>query len=912
MENETYAHKLCRGTTLKKYQVSKKAMTLKNQQIDDGDNILTRIMIFCQEMSGSVMFLSSTISPWEWSRLCFMNEISSRVELWIFETVEVIRILTETFYKEENLSVPQPFQHAGSVSMFPIDNKVGSITVQLILWSCFSQACHNSIIKCLNDAREGNNAFPQHSNSASKGMLWNWLQSYAFCIKTSVLYSCKYILAKVNEHGEKWALLGKQFFTTILLEVCIISGIISRSSGFFTMIGTNAQSLDCLSSHKSRPQSSSQQDNMAVAATKQFLCYLKTRPKVTFLPPLRQMIDLREIPIQTHVTCDILTMMLGHKDILTHIKNKNMTSVLRGDEHIASGLVQGIVEFHQDESICERACSGEPRSMDAKANYPENRKPSWECGSKLGMSKEVGGELSRGDEHIASGLVQGIVEFHRDESICERACSGEPRTMDAKANYTKDCKPRWECGSKLGKSKEVGGELSRVNDSCVIKVRDDGKCQFKPSMSVAMASGGGCLTSRSHSVNAKERARSAAQTLRNKDLKKTHYCHVYKSTAKKSRCSHRSQAASIYSTVVDEVPLSKDRWRRKQKRRNKKQMKQKESLIPVFIPGKLATHIHMWSDMELKGITLVFDGGVDGNSPISAPADMTWTSLRINDGELYVVDTMDDSKGLIYPVSHGVSPFMRLPRKAALSITKMDDIKENKRFCTALHSGAQAQRGPLKRGKSKLVFTDGKFADKYGCIGVQVNRGSKGVRGESYHADKMPVKDWNVIVEMIRRVEKAFRSFANTEDIQHIERVSELLQFQTMGAKTSTKEPIFADIYQGVAFGENVFLECHVDEDFARSIVMVQMDDHQCGPKDRVVAYFCFPRLGIAVALRPGDLLIFNALEPHAISSRCHKSDKLLCVSMYLKTAVVGLNNNDIKLTEKQEEMMGIYRKQNK
>ena len=457
---------------------------------------------------------------------------------------------------------------------------------------------------------------------------------------------------------------------------------------------------------------------------------------------------------------------------------------------------------------------------------------------------------------------------------------------------------------------EVGGELSRVNDSCESKVRDDAKCQFKPSMAVGMVSGGGYNASHTHSVNAKERARKAAQTLRNKELKKTHYCHVYKSTDKKSRCSHRSQAASIYSTVVNEEPISKNRWRRRQKRRNKKEKKQKECLIPVIIPGKLATHIHMWSDDDLKDITLVFDGGVDGNPPISAPADMTWTSLRINDGELYVADTMDDSKGLIYPVSHGVSPFMRLPRKAALSITKMDDIKENKSFCTALHSGAQAQRGPLKRGKSKLVFTDGKFADKYGCIGVQVNRGAKGVRGESYHVDKMPVKDWNVIVEMIRRVEKAFRSCANTEDIQHIERVSELLQFQKMVAKTSMKEPIFADIYQGVAFGENVFLECHDDEDFARSIVMVQMDNHQCGPKDRVVAYFCFPRLGIAVALRPGDLLIFNALEPHAISSRCHKSDKLLCISMYLKTAVVGLNDNDLKLTEKQEEMRGIYRKQ--
>ena len=209
----------------------------------------------------------------------------------------------------------------------------------------------------------------------------------------------------------------------------------------------------------------------------------------------------------------------------------------------------------------------------------------------------------------------------------------------------------------------------------------------------------------------------------------------------------------------------------------------------------------------------------------------------------------------------------------------------------------------------KIVFTDGKFADKYGCIGVQMNRGSKGVRGESCHVDKMPVKDWNAIVEVTRRAETAFCSFANTEDIQHIERASELIQFQTMRAKTSKTEEIFINTYQGIAFGENVFLECHTDHDFARSTVMVQMNNHQCGPKDRVVAYICFPRLGIAVALRLGDLLTCNVLEPHAISSRCHKNDKLLCVSMYLKTAVVGLNNNDVELTEKQEEMWKIYRK---
>ena len=216
---------------------------------------------------------------------------------------------------------------------------------------------------------------------------------------------------------------------------------------------------------------------------------------------------------------------------------------------------------------------------------------------------------------------------------------------------------------------------------------------------------------------------------------------------------------------------------------------------------------------------------------------------------------------------------------------------------------------PFKAREEKLIFTDGKFADKHGCIGVQVNRGLKGVRVERYHVDKMTVKDWNVIVEVTRRAETALCSFANTEDIQHIERASELLQFQTMRAKTSKTEEVFANTCQGIAFGENMFLECHTDHDFARSTVMVQMDNNQNGSKYRVVAYFCFPRLGIAVALRPGDLLTFNALGPHANAFRCHKSDKLLCVSMYLKTAVVGLNNNDVKLIEKQEEMRGIYRK---
>jgi hypothetical protein len=53
---------------------------------------------------------------------------------------------------------------------------------------------------------------------------------------------------------------------------------------------------------------------------------------------------------------------------------------------------------------------------------------------------------------------------------------------------------------------------------------------------------------------------------------------------------------------------------------------------------------------------------------------------------------------------------------------------------------------------------------------------------------------------------------------------------------------------------------------------------------DDVVVCFCFPTLGVAVPLHPGDFLLFNALIPHCISSQCKQSDDIYCVSMYLNS----------------------------
>jgi hypothetical protein len=101
-----------------------------------------------------------------------------------------------------------------------------------------------------------------------------------------------------------------------------------------------------------------------------------------------------------------------------------------------------------------------------------------------------------------------------------------------------------------------------------------------------------------------------------------------------------------------------------------------------------------------------------------------------------------------------------------------------------------------------------------------------------------------------------------------------------------------ARFYNGLGFGINVYLRSHIDRDFTMSIVQVHIDNHVYQVDDKILCYFAFPRIGLAVALRPGDFLLFNPQEPHSISSRCRKEDEIFCISSYLKTDVVGLNDN--------------------
>jgi hypothetical protein len=102
-----------------------------------------------------------------------------------------------------------------------------------------------------------------------------------------------------------------------------------------------------------------------------------------------------------------------------------------------------------------------------------------------------------------------------------------------------------------------------------------------------------------------------------------------------------------------------------------------------------------------------------------------------------------------------------------------------------------------------------------------------------------------------------------------------------------------ARYYNGLGVGINVYLRSHIELDFTLSIVQTHIDNHDYQVNDRILCCFAFPRIGMAVALRPGNFQLFNPQEPHSISSRCKSGDGIFCIYSYLKTGVVGLNDDD-------------------
>jgi hypothetical protein len=67
--------------------------------------------------------------------------------------------------------------------------------------------------------------------------------------------------------------------------------------------------------------------------------------------------------------------------------------------------------------------------------------------------------------------------------------------------------------------------------------------------------------------------------------------------------------------------------------------------------------------------------------------------------------------------------------------------------------------------------------------------------------------------------------FGSTDMIRHIIEAKKHVPYLTMApSPSSSSTPHSARYYNGAGFGVNVFLHCHVDNDFTMSIVQMHMD----------------------------------------------------------------------------------------
>jgi hypothetical protein len=252
-------------------------------------------------------------------------------------------------------------------------------------------------------------------------------------------------------------------------------------------------------------------------------------------------------------------------------------------------------------------------------------------------------------------------------------------------------------------------------------------------------------------------------------------------------------------------------------------------------------------------------------------------------------------------------PFTLIPRQAAIDVLPKKGVQQ---LYNSLHHILSSQRA-LSRGHSKTIFGDRNKRIMCKSLGVRPERTARGVLDFDAWAKNIPNIHWRNIMRMVRRAELLFESFAADEVIQHIRAAKDAVRFKTMHAPvngSSTSIPP-AKYFGAIAFGCNVFLRCHRDEDFTLSMCHILLDGEDCYKlDDEIVVYFCFPTLGVAIPMRPGDFLLFNSTIPHCISSRCNEANNIISVTMYLKTMVVGGNDNSIELNDSQQMLSSKYR----
>jgi hypothetical protein len=165
-----------------------------------------------------------------------------------------------------------------------------------------------------------------------------------------------------------------------------------------------------------------------------------------------------------------------------------------------------------------------------------------------------------------------------------------------------------------------------------------------------------------------------------------------------------------------------------------------------------------------------------------------------------------------------------------------------------MRSCALKQQQLLARGTGNHVFIEN--SNKYCCVGAQPGRAEKGVLSGLYRLKHgFRSDEWDSLHKLLKRGEYAFDRYMDTDVIRHISCARSRVHFKTMDPSPSSSYQKTARYYNGLGFGINVYLRSHIDRDFTMLILQAHIDNHVYQVDDKILCYFAFPRIGLAVAL---------------------------------------------------------------
>ena len=354
-----------------------------------------------------------------------------------------------------------------------------------------------------------------------------------------------------------------------------------------------------------------------------------------------------------------------------------------------------------------------------------------------------------------------------------------------------------------------------------------------------------------------------------------------------SNSSKRTRAASVASFVTC------NRGKKSKERSGKKNKSLNEKLLNISTATKYKFH------GDINKINLFVDGGIDSNPRIIPQESENVNILHIKDEDLFVPKSHfgKNDKGLCHREG-GVTSLVLCPRHESLDAAKVCFHHNLAKKLSEGYASCIQKANDIKRGKG-ICIESSENSFKYGCIGSASIKNGKGWRPLHHVMTKLKEDEQVIILQHVFSVESLFEKYMETAVIRNVKEAIKLVNAPLLQNAVGEE----ASFYQSFAVGKNVYLSCHIDKDFTYSAVTIV--HHEV--KDKVVAYFNFPRLGLAIPLKPFDVLFFNPSEPHMISSRCHNEDDIYCISFYLKTGLMGGNDNDLELTDDQKESLKIY-----